>query len=63
MMRPFAWHRISRTRYPLVDGHGNFGSVDGDSAAAMRYTEVRMAKIGEMLADIGQRDCRFHAEL
>ena len=41
------------TRYPLVDGHGNFGSVDGDSAAAMRYTEVRMAKIAEqMLKDI-----------
>jgi DNA gyrase subunit A len=41
------------SRYPLVDGHGNFGSVDGDRAAAMRYTEVRMAKIAtEMLADI-----------
>jgi DNA gyrase subunit A len=40
-------------RYPLVDGQGNFGSVDGDSAAAMRYTEVRMAKItAELLADI-----------
>ncbi len=40
-------------RYPLVDGHGNFGSVDGDSAAAMRYTEARMAKITlEMLSDI-----------
>ncbi|MBQ9545679.1 MAG: DNA gyrase subunit A [Bacteroidales bacterium] len=40
-------------RYPLVDGQGNFGSVDGDGAAAMRYTEVRMAKISnEMLADI-----------
>ncbi|MEW5953054.1 MAG: DNA gyrase subunit A [Bacillota bacterium] len=40
-------------RYPLVDGHGNFGSVDGDSAAAMRYTEARMAKITmELLADI-----------
>ena len=40
-------------RYPLVDGHGNFGSIDGDAAAAMRYTEVRMAKIaGELLADI-----------
>ena len=33
------------TRYPLVDGHGNFGSIDGDSAAAMRYTEVRMTKL------------------
>lgn len=41
------------TRYLLVDGHGNFGSVDGDSAAAMRYTEARMAKITqELLADI-----------
>lgn len=40
-------------RYPLVDGQGNFGSMDGDSAAAMRYTEVKMAKLGElMLADI-----------
>ena len=40
-------------RYPLVDGHGNFGSIDGDSAAAMRYTESRMAKIaGELLKDI-----------
>ncbi|MFY9612981.1 MAG: DNA gyrase subunit A [Tissierellaceae bacterium] len=41
------------TRYPLVDGHGNFGSIDGDSAAAMRYTEVRMTKLAmEMLRDI-----------
>ncbi|MDD3156966.1 DNA gyrase subunit A [Anaeromusa sp.] len=41
------------TRYLLVDGHGNFGSVDGDSAAAMRYTEVRMSRLAEeMLADI-----------
>ncbi|AGA67585.1 DNA gyrase subunit A [Desulfitobacterium dichloroeliminans LMG P-21439] len=41
------------TRYPLVEGHGNFGSVDGDSAAAMRYTEARMSKITQyMLADI-----------
>ncbi len=40
-------------RYPLIDGHGNFGSVDGDSAAAMRYTESRMAKIaGEMVKDL-----------
>ena len=44
------------SRYPLVDGHGNFGSVDGDPAAAMRYTEVRMAKITvEMLSDL-QKD-------
>ena len=41
------------SRYPLVDGHGNFGSVDGDSAAAMRYTEARMARIAtEMMSDI-----------
>ena len=40
-------------RYPMIDGQGNFGSVDGDSAAAMRYTEVRMAKIaGELLSDL-----------
>ena len=39
------------TRYLMVDGHGNFGSVDGDSAAAMRYTEVRMAKIAEMMLE------------
>ena len=43
------------TRYMLVDGHGNFGSVDGDGAAAMRYTEARMSKIAlEMLRDIGK---------
>jgi len=43
------------TRYPLVDGHGNFGSIDGDSPAAMRYTEVRMTKITlEMLRDINK---------
>ncbi len=43
------------TRYPLVDGHGNFGSVDGDGAAAMRYTEARLTKISmQMLADINK---------
>jgi DNA gyrase subunit A len=48
------------TRYLLVDGHGNFGSVDGDSAAAMRYTEVRMSKIAEeMLADIDKDTVNF----
>ncbi len=47
-------------RYPLVDGHGNFGSVDGDSAAAMRYTEARMAKItSEMLVDIEKETVDF----
>jgi DNA gyrase subunit A len=49
MAQPFS------TRYMLVDGHGNFGSVDGDSAAAMRYTEARMSKMSmELLADIGK---------
>lgn len=47
-------------RYPLADGHGNFGSVDGDPAAAMRYTEVRMAKISElMLQDIDRETVDF----
>lgn len=47
-------------RYPLVDGHGNFGSVDGDSAAAMRYTEARMAKITlELLRDINKDTIDF----
>ena len=47
-------------RYTLVDGHGNFGSVDGDSPAAMRYTEVRLSKIGEeMLADINNDTVDF----
>lgn len=48
------------TRYPLVDGHGNFGSVDGDSAAAMRYTEARLSKISmEMIADINKDTVDF----
>ncbi len=47
-------------RYPLVDGHGNFGSIDGDSAAAMRYTEARMSKItGELLEDIDKNTIDF----
>ena len=47
-------------RYPLVDGHGNFGSVDGDSPAAMRYTEARMSKISElMLTDIEKNTVDF----
>ncbi|MBI2308511.1 MAG: DNA gyrase subunit A [Rhodocyclales bacterium] len=47
-------------RYMLVDGQGNFGSVDGDNAAAMRYTEVRMAKIGhQLLEDIDKETCDF----
>ncbi len=47
-------------RYPLVDGHGNFGSVDGDGAAAMRYTEARLSKISmEMIADINKNTVDF----
>ena len=48
------------TRYPLVDGHGNFGSVDGDGAAAMRYTEARLSRISmEMLAEINKNTVDF----
>jgi DNA gyrase subunit A len=48
------------TRYPLVDGHGNFGSVDGDGAAAMRYTEARLSKISmEMISDINKNTVDF----
>ena len=48
------------TRYPLVDGHGNFGSMDGDGAAAIRYTEARLSRISmEMLADIGKNTVDF----
>ena len=48
------------TRYPLVDGHGNFGSVDGDGAAAMRYTEARLSRISmEMLSDINKDTVDF----
>jgi len=47
-------------RYPLVDGHGNFGSIDGDGAAAMRYTEARMSKIAmELLKDLGKNTVDF----
>src|SRR6056297_698050 len=47
-------------RYPLIDGHGNFGSIDGDSAAAMRYTEARMAKITkELMRDINKNTVEF----
>ena len=47
-------------RYPLVDGHGNFGSVDGDSPAAMRYTEARLQKIAEdILKDIDKDTIDF----
>jgi DNA gyrase subunit A len=48
------------TRYPLIDGHGNFGSIDGDGAAAMRYTEARLSKISmEMLSDINKDTVDF----
>ena len=48
------------TRYPIVDGHGNFGSVDGDGAAAMRYTEARLSKVSmELLSDIGKDTVTF----
>ena len=48
------------TRYPLVDGHGNFGSIDGDGAAAMRYTEARLSKISmEMVSDINKNTVDF----
>ena len=48
------------TRYPLVDGHGNFGSVDGDGAAAMRYTEARLSRISmEMTADLNKDTVDF----
>ena len=47
-------------RYPLIDGHGNFGSIDGDGAAAYRYTEARMSKISEvMLTDIEKNTVDF----
>ena len=51
-------------RYPLVDGQGNFGSVDGDSPAAMRYTEARLKRISEeLLADIGKNTVDFSTQL
>src|SRR5437016_7562856 len=47
-------------RYPLIDGQGNFGSIDGDNAAAMRYTECRLAKLaGELMADIDKETIDF----
>ena len=47
-------------RYPLIDGQGNFGSVDGDAAAAMRYTEIRMARVANvMLADLEKETVDF----
>ena len=47
-------------RYPLIDGHGNFGSIDGDVAAAMRYTEARLTEMaGELMADIDKNTVDF----
>ena len=58
------WHRSGLRAIPLVDGHGNFGSVDGDGAAAMRYTEARLSKISmEMLADINKDTVDFVTKL
>ncbi len=55
-----AWRSRLRLRYPLVDGQGNFGSVDGDPPAAYRYTECRLTRIAEeMLDDHRQRHCRL----
>ena len=52
MAQPFSMRNV------LIDGQGNFGSIDGDSAAAMRYTEIRMAKLShELLRDLRQRNC------
>ena len=51
-------------RYPLVDGQGNFGSIDGDNAAAMRYTEARLARITDLMLDRpGKRHCRLASQL
>ena len=51
-------------RYPLVDGQGNFGSIDGDSPAAMRYTEARLARMAdEMLRDLDKNTVRFRSQL
>ena len=65
MMRWWCWHRISKRVLPLVDGHGNFGSIEGDGAAAMRYTEAQTAEAdpGSLLGRSGQGRCGFCAEL
>ena len=52
------WHRTFHT-LPLVDGHGNFGNIDGDSAAAMRYTEARLSNCSRMLRDIEKETVDF----
>ena len=54
------WHKIGHLRYPLVDGQGNFGSVDGDSPAAMRYTEARLKRAAEeLLSDLDKDTVDF----
>ena len=52
-----------KMRYPLIEMHGNKGSLDGDSAAAMRYTETRLSKIGMLMVDELSQKCRNEAEL
>ena len=62
--RSCAWRRTSNMRYPLIDGQGNFGSIDGDPPAAMRYTEARMTRVAvEMLDDLDKRHGRLRAQL
>jgi len=64
MTRWCAWRRTFSQRYPLIDGQGNFGSRDGDGAAAMRYTEARLAKITSLLLDeIDQGTVDFSPQL
>lgn len=60
MMPWYVWLKIFSMRYPLIDGQGNFGSVDGDSPAAMRYTEARLEKISnELLYDLEKETVDF----
>jgi hypothetical protein len=64
-MNPWhVWRRTSRCAYLLVDGQGNFGSVDGDAPAAMRYTEARLQKMAaELLADLEKDTVDFRSQL
>lgn len=64
-MMPWSeWRKIFSMRYPIVEGQGNFGSIDGDPPAAMRYTEVRMAKItDQMYGDIEKRNSLLFSKL
>jgi len=52
----FVWHKHWSLRYPMVDGQGNFGSIDGDNPAAMRYTEARLRKVAEEMLDDLDKD-------